>query len=112
MKKPLRGINRSQIKLDLGMYRVNVPIEGQPGADLSVIDLWPEAIDRTIMFVHGYGGCAETWEYQINDFASHFRVIVPDLRGHGQSDGALYAIYDGRDGGRFTGHRGSTPITR
>ncbi len=92
MKKPLRGIKRDQIKLDLGLYRVHIPIAGQRGADLSVMDVWPEAIERTIVFVHGYAGCAETWEYQINYFANHFRVVVPDLRGHGQSD-APYTQY-------------------
>jgi long-chain acyl-CoA synthetase len=85
-KKPLRGIRRDQIILDLDLYRVSVPIPGQDGAALSVIDLWPEAVERTILFVHGYAGCAETWEYQINHFAAQFRVVVPDMRGHGQSD--------------------------
>ena len=42
--------------------------------------------------MHGYAGCAETWEYQINHFASKYRVVVPDLRGHGQSD-APYTQY-------------------
>ena len=92
MKKKLRGIRRDVLKLDFSLYRVDVPVRGVPGAVLSVIDLWPEAVERTIMFVHGYGGCAETWEYQINHFANDYRVVVPDLRGHGQSD-APYTQY-------------------
>jgi long-chain acyl-CoA synthetase len=39
--------------------------------------------------MHGYAGCAETWEFQINHFARTYRVVVPDLRGHGQSDAPL-----------------------
>jgi hypothetical protein len=38
-------------------------------AHLSVIDLWPEGVERTLLFVHGYAGVAETWEYQLSHFA-------------------------------------------
>ena len=92
MKKKLRGIKRQAIRLDFNLYRVRVPIPGQPEHALSVIDMWPEEVEDTIVFVHGYAGCAETWEYQINHFAREFRVVVPDLRGHGQSD-APYTRY-------------------
>jgi len=86
MKKKLRGMKRRDIQLDFDLYRVEVPIPGLSGANLSVIDIWPEGAQKTIMFVHGYAGCAETWEFQINFFAREYRVIAPDLRGHGQSD--------------------------
>jgi long-chain acyl-CoA synthetase len=89
MKKKLRGLKRSAILLDFDLYRVDVPIRGLAEADLSVIDIWPEGVTQTIMFIHGYAGCAETWEYQINHFSRSYRVIVPDLRGHGQSDAPL-----------------------
>ena len=59
--------------------------------ELSVVDIRPEGAEKTIMFVHGYAGCAETWEYQVNYFARGYRVIVPDLRGHGQSDAPFTA---------------------
>jgi long-chain acyl-CoA synthetase len=86
MKKKLRGLKRHEVQLDFDLYRVDVPIRGLADANLSVIDIWPEGVDRTILFVHGYAGCAETWEYQINHFVNDYRVVVPDLRGHGQSD--------------------------
>ncbi|MDX1522754.1 MAG: alpha/beta fold hydrolase, partial [Anaerolineae bacterium] len=89
MKKKLRGLKRSDVKLDFDLYRKNVPIQGIAHNDLSVIDIWPERVEQTIVFVHGYAGCAETWEHQINHFAATYRVIVPDLRGHGQSDAPL-----------------------
>lgn len=92
MKKRLRGLKRSAIQLDFDLYRVDVPIPGISGANLSVIDIWPEAVEQTIMFVHGYAGVAETWEHQINHFSREYRVIAPDLRGHGQSD-APYTQY-------------------
>jgi long-chain acyl-CoA synthetase len=86
MKKKLRGLKRRDIQLDLSLYRVDVPIRGLSDVKLSVVDLWPERAEKTIMFIHGYAGCAETWEYQINHFAREYRIIAPDLRGHGQSD--------------------------
>ncbi len=92
MKKKLRGIKRATLQLDYDLYRTRVPIRSVSNASLSVIDIWPQAVERTIVFVHGYAGCAETWEYQINHFARDYRVVVPDLRGHGQSD-APYTQY-------------------
>lgn len=92
MKKKLRGLKRKALQLDFNLYRVEVPIHGLEGMNLSTIDMWPEGIEKTIVFLHGYAGCAETWEYQINHFALNYRVIVPDLRGHGQSD-APYTHY-------------------
>ncbi len=92
MKKKLRGIKRATFQLDYDLYRTRISIRSVADASLNVIDICPEAVDRAIMFVHGYAGCAETWEYQINHFAREFRVVVPDLRGHGQSD-APYTQY-------------------
>jgi long-chain acyl-CoA synthetase len=92
MKRKLRGIKRSTFLLDYNLYRVQVPIPGHPGQYLSVIDIHPERVEHTIVFQHGYAGAAESWEYQINHFAPNHRVIVPDLRGHGQSD-APYSQY-------------------
>lgn len=92
MKKKLRGLKRQAIELDFNLYRRDVPIAGIANSELSVIDIHPEEVEQTIIFVHGYAGCAETWEYQINHFYSEYRVIIPDLRGHGQSD-APYTQY-------------------
>jgi long-chain acyl-CoA synthetase len=89
MKRKLRGLKRTAIQLDFDLYRVDVPIRGLADAELSVIDIWPEGVEKTIVFVHGYAGCAETWEHQINYFARSYRVLAPDLRGHGQSDAPL-----------------------
>ena len=82
----LRGLKHREIQLDLDLYRVDVPIPGFSDVNLSVVDVHPDGADQAIVFVHGFAGCAETWEYQINHFALEYRVIAPDLRGHGQSD--------------------------
>lgn len=92
MKKRIRGLKRQTFLYDFNLYRVDVPIPGQPGHNLSVIDIHPEGVEQTIVFQHGYAGVAESWEFQIIHFAQKYRVIVPDLRGHGQSD-APYTQY-------------------
>lgn len=85
MNEP-RGLKHRDIQLDLNLYRVEVPIPGVADVALSVIDVCADGAEKTLMFIHGYAGCAETWEKQINHFAHQYRVVVPDLRGHGQSD--------------------------
>lgn len=79
-------MTRSAIELDFDLYRTSVEIPEVSRATLSVIDVQPEGVEATLLFVHGYAGCADTWEHQINHFAKSYRVVAPDLRGHGNSD--------------------------
>jgi long-chain acyl-CoA synthetase len=92
MKNRLRGIQRTTFLYDFDLYRVDVPIPNTAGQALSVIDMWPENVEQTILFQHGFAGAAESFEFQINYFAPNYRVVIPDLRGHGQSD-APYSDY-------------------
>ena len=39
-----------------------------------------------VLLIHGIGDSSETWSPVIPGLAQHYRVIVPDLLGHGQSD--------------------------
>jgi pimeloyl-ACP methyl ester carboxylesterase len=39
-----------------------------------------------VVLVHGLPESWYAWRYQIPSLAAHFRVIVPDLKGYGQSD--------------------------
>ena len=96
MKKRIRGLKRAVFQLDFDLYRVKVPIPGYEGSHLSVIDLSPQDIEQTIVFQHGFAGVAESWEYQLTYFAHQFRVVAPELRGHGQSD-APHSQYDMRE---------------
>jgi long-chain acyl-CoA synthetase len=75
--------------LDVELYRRTLYILDAKGRQLrrvSVIDVHPEQAAHTLVFVHGYGGDAMQWLYQLRFFAQHVRVIAPDLRGHGLSD--------------------------
>jgi pimeloyl-ACP methyl ester carboxylesterase len=38
-----------------------------------------------VLFLHGLGSCGDDWVLQTQVFAGRFRVIAPDLRGHGWS---------------------------
>ena len=96
MKKRIRGLKRSTFQLDFDLYRVKVPIPDYDGDHLSVIDLSPQDIEQTIVFQHGFAGVAESWEYQLTHFAHQFRVVAPELRGHGQS-AAPHSEYNMRE---------------
>ena len=42
--------------------------------------------ERTILFLHGVGGCALLWKKQMEYFCEHgYDVYSPDLYGHGDS---------------------------
>lgn len=44
-----------------------------------------------IVLLHGFCGSAEYWEKVIPGLVKHYRVIAPDLRGHGASEAPLGA---------------------
>lgn len=59
-------------------------VTGHGGVRLAVHDLGP-ADAPAIMFVHGWSQAALAWARQ-HPLAGRFRLVIPDLRGHGQSD--------------------------
>lgn len=71
------------MQLDLELYREEAQVE--PNVQISYIRIAPERPLHTIVFVHGFGGRARQWRYQIEQFALHNEVIALDLRGHGSS---------------------------
>ena len=72
--------------VDIELYRREVRISDAPLVRLSAIDIAPSTPRRTIVFVHGLGGSASQWRYQLQHFSDSSRAIALDLRGHGQSD--------------------------
>lgn len=38
-----------------------------------------------LVLLHGFGGCAEDWAPFLDALGARYRLIVPDLRGHGRS---------------------------
>jgi long-chain acyl-CoA synthetase len=74
------------MEIDLELYRREAHVTIQPPVRLSVIDIAPDFPQRTMIFLHGFGGQAVQWRYQLYKFSVSNRVIAPDLRGHGRSD--------------------------
>jgi len=72
--------------IDLDLYRHEVRVSNDPLVRLSAIDISPDRPQRTIVFIHGFGGFAGQWIYQLQNFSLENRVIALDLRGHGLSD--------------------------
>ncbi len=76
--------------LDIELYRrtLYVPVERgkQKLRRISVIDMQPEDAQVTLVMVHGFGGGATQWLYQLQFFGQTMRVVAPDMRGHGLSD--------------------------
>ncbi len=71
--------------VDLELYRNEVRVSENPPVTLSIIDIAPELPRRTLIFLHGFGGQARQWQYQLLQFSTENRVIAIDLRGHGRS---------------------------
>ncbi len=41
-----------------------------------------------LLWLHGFGGSGADWKYIFNEVPAGFRLIAPDMRGHGSSTGA------------------------
>ncbi|HEX2697999.1 MAG TPA: alpha/beta fold hydrolase [Anaerolineales bacterium] len=72
--------------IDLDLYRREVRVSSNPLVRLSAIDISPDHPQRTLVFIHGFGGQGSQWHYQLQKFSMENRVIALDLRGHGLSD--------------------------
>ncbi|HLE22774.1 MAG TPA: alpha/beta fold hydrolase, partial [Anaerolineales bacterium] len=74
------------MQVDIELYRRELRLEDGPRLALSCIDIAPEDPERAMVFLHGFGGSARQWRYQLTHFADRHRVLALDLRGHGLSD--------------------------
>jgi long-chain acyl-CoA synthetase len=72
--------------VDLDLYRHEIRVSTNPLVRLSAIDISPDHLQRTVVFLHGFGGQAAQWHYQLQKFSLESRVIALDMRGHGLSD--------------------------
>ena len=54
------------------------------------IDIYYEVSGEgeAVLLLHGLGSSSKDWEYQVDALSQHYRVIVVDIRGHGQTSKA------------------------
>lgn len=71
------------MQLDLELYREEIITA--PDIHISYLHIAPERPLQTLVLIHGFGGRARQWRYQIEEFARDHRVVAIDLRGHGRS---------------------------
>jgi long-chain acyl-CoA synthetase len=74
------------MRIDVELYRRRVRLDGRIPLSLSAIDIDPEDSRRALVFLHGFGGNARQWIYQLTHFSERDRAVALDLRGHGDSD--------------------------
>ena len=57
---------------------------------------WGDPSGPPLVMMHGIGLCAQVWNANARDLARDYRVICPDLRGHGDTDkpGKGYTFLD------------------
>lgn len=67
------------------------------------IDMYYEehGTGEPLVLLHGFGSCGQTWKPFYGELAKHFRLIVPDLRGHGGSTNPT---------GQFTHRQAATDV--
>ena len=55
------------------------------GRDLSFLDSGGAGDDSALLFVHGLLGSRRSWRHLVDKLDPHYRVLAPDLFGHGAS---------------------------
>ena len=72
--------------IDLAAARQRIEVQAAPPVSLSVADVAPDQPERTLLFIHGAAGHLQHWKHMIGHFATRYRCVAVDLRGHGESD--------------------------
>ncbi len=67
---------------------------GVPTLRLADLDLYYEDVGEgpPLVLLHGLGSSGRDWEFQVPHFRDRFRVVTPDLRGHGRSAKPPWAV--------------------
>jgi long-chain acyl-CoA synthetase len=73
------------MQVDIELYRHELQIWHDPPVRIALIDIAPERPERTIVFLHGFGGNVAQWKRQLTHFSDQNRVIAVGLRGHSSS---------------------------
>mgnify|MGYP002620311733 CR=1 FL=1 len=73
----------------MGTSPRTITIDATDGERIHVYDLGPQDAPRTLVIVHGYGEHGGRYLQRAERFVENgWRVLIPDMRGHGHSTGA------------------------
>ena len=67
-----------------GLVPTVAHVEGPDGLPLRCL-VWGGDAGRTVVLIHGNGGHAHWWDPVVPALVPGWRVVVPDVRGHGES---------------------------
>jgi len=76
-QRGIAGLTRKEIQVD---HHKIVYLQGGKG--------------KTIILLHGFGGNKDNWVPFAKYLTKHYRVVIPDLPGFGESTGSLQEVYD------------------
>lgn len=85
---------RPTLVIALTLFAVQYPVaaRGQApaagrAARVNNIEMYYEerGAGEPLVLLHGFGGCGQNWQPFAARLAEHFKLIIPDLRGHGRS---------------------------
>src|SRR5919112_182230 len=60
-------------------------VNSSTGVELKVIEMGPSDA-APVLLLHGLTDSSRSWSMLASDLADHYHLVIPDLRGHGESD--------------------------
>lgn len=88
----MKQLPRSACVLLATIFLAGSRLTGQaltPGRTFHVngIEMWVEVrgAGEPLVLLHGFSGCGRAWRPVVDQLAEQYKLIIPDLRGHGHS---------------------------
>jgi len=88
MRKPRRLVPGYLAAFALSIYLLPLDHAAAETLQVNGIEMYYEIIGEgePLILLHGWSQSGDIWSGVADDFAKHFQVIIPDLRGHGGTD--------------------------
>lgn len=88
MQTPRRLVPGYLAAFALSIYLLPLDHAAAETLQVNGIDMYYEIIGEgePLILLHGWSQSGDIWSGVADDFAKHFQVIIPDLRGHGGTD--------------------------
>ncbi len=88
MKTPRRLVPAYLAVFALSIYLLPQDQAAAETLQVNGIEMYYQIIGEgePLVLLHGWSQSGDTWSGVADDFAKHFQVIIPDLRGHGATD--------------------------